>query len=182
MSEMLDIVNEHDEVIGTLERSEVSKRGLGCRIVAVLFYRPNGEVILQRRHHTKSMPGKLTTTVSGHVESGKTYDETAVKETKEETGVRLEIDQFTNLGALYYDSTNGMRWAGIYLHEYHGDLERLVVEENEGAGFVSVPLDTLERAVTEEPSEYTPLVTSGFGKLLLSEVSKRVSLAPEQLP
>ena len=73
MSEILDVVNENDEVIGQAERDEVHSKGLLCRLVYVRFYTTDGKVILQKRSASKKNdPGKLTTTVSGHVASGQT--------------------------------------------------------------------------------------------------------------
>ncbi|MBI3889059.1 NUDIX domain-containing protein [Candidatus Saccharibacteria bacterium] len=177
MAEFLDIVNENDEVIDVMERSEASKRGLGYRIIFVLFYTPMGDVILQRRHPLKSAGGMFTTTASGHVESGKSYEETAIKETKEETGVDLEPTQLVDLGKRSYHAQRGMRWAGVYLHEYAGSIEDLTVEENEGDGFVAVPLDELKLAVEQKQKEYTLFAITEFAEQLLSEVERRITPA-----
>jgi isopentenyldiphosphate isomerase len=52
MSEILDIVNDNDEVIGQAERDEVHRIGLVCRLAYVCFYTAGGEVILQKRSDT----------------------------------------------------------------------------------------------------------------------------------
>ena len=174
---MLDIVNEHDEVIDVVERSEASLRGLGYRIIYVLFYTSAGKVVLQRRHPLKTFGGMLTTTVSGHVESGDTYDETAIKETREETGIELEIDQLEFLGKRSYQAQKGMRWVAVYLHKFDGNIDELTIEENEGDGFVLASIDELRRAATHESPEYKLFVASEFGQRLLDEVAKRTSEA-----
>lgn len=175
MPEMLDIVNEYDEVIGVAERSEASLRGLGYRIIYVLFYTAAGEVIFQRRHPSKSFGGMLTTTVSGHVESGDTYDSTAVKETMEETGVHLSIDQLEFLDKRSYQAQRGMRWAAVYLHKFDGTIDELMIEENEGDGFVLVPIEELKRAAAEEHPDYALFMKSEFGRQLINEVAKRTT-------
>ncbi len=175
MAEFLDIINEHDEVIDVVERSEASRRGLGYRIIFVLFYTPMGDVILQRRHHLKSAGGMFTTTASGHVQSGEGYDETAVKETKEETGVDLEPEQLVDLGKRSYQAQRGMRWAGVYLYEYTGKIEDLVIEQDEGDGFVAVPLDELKLAVEQEREEYSLFTFSEFTEQLITEVERRTT-------
>lgn len=99
MSEILDIVNEHDEVIGQAERDEVHRKGLLCRLVYVCFYTSTGEIILQKRSLAKKNdPGKLTTAASGHVSSGQTYLMAAVRESLEETGVVIDERDLVDLG------------------------------------------------------------------------------------
>jgi isopentenyl-diphosphate Delta-isomerase len=66
--EIFDVVNERDEVIGRKPRSEVHARGLLHRAVHVLVFNACG---------------------SGHVDSGEDYDQTAVRELREEIGLSL---------------------------------------------------------------------------------------------
>lgn len=55
MSEILDVVNDNDEVIGQAERDRVHSEGLVCRLVYVCFYTAKGEIILQRGAILKRM-------------------------------------------------------------------------------------------------------------------------------
>src|SRR5690349_1257950 len=104
MSELLDIVNDRDEVVGQAERDEAHRLGLVCRLVYVYFYTEDGHIILQKRSMTKKNDaGKLTTTVSGHVASGQSYLEAAVREAHEETGVEIDISKLTDLGVVRAD-------------------------------------------------------------------------------
>jgi len=99
MSEILDVVNDNDEVIGQAERDRVHREGLVCRLVYVCFYTTNREIILQKRSDTKKNdPGKLTTTVSGHVASGQSYAEAATRETVEESGIEVSAEDLKDLG------------------------------------------------------------------------------------
>lgn len=104
MSEILDVVNEHDEVIGQAERDEVHTVGLLCRLVYVCFYTAEGEILFQKRSATKKNdPGRYTTTVSGHVASRQSYLEAAVRETFEETGVKIEPQELQKIGVIRAD-------------------------------------------------------------------------------
>lgn len=146
MSEILDVVNDQDEIIGQAERDEVHRIGLVCRLAYVCFYTANREIILQKRSTTKKNdPGKLTTTVSGHVVSGQDYLEAAVRETLEETGVEIEANDLTAMGVVRADYvqgdylSNAMR--GLFSYQFDGNVSDLKVEDGDGAGFVTLPIE-----------------------------------------
>jgi isopentenyldiphosphate isomerase len=88
--EIFDVVNERDEVIGQQPRGEVHRRGLRHRAVHVLVFNAAGQVFLQKRSLRKDrQPGLWDSSTSGHVDSGEDYDACAVREVREEIGLRL---------------------------------------------------------------------------------------------
>src|SRR5487761_2134532 len=88
--EIFDVVNERDEVIGQNTRREVHARGLWHRAVHVLVFNARGEVFLQKRSMKKDTArGKWDSSSSGHLDSGEAYDVAAVREVREEIGMRL---------------------------------------------------------------------------------------------
>lgn len=88
--DIFDIVNERDEVIGRKPRSEVHARGLLHRAVHVLVFNSRGEIFLQKRSMKKDrQPGVWDSSCSGHVDSGEDYNQTAVRELREEIGLSL---------------------------------------------------------------------------------------------
>jgi isopentenyl-diphosphate delta-isomerase type 1 len=88
--EIFDVVNERDEVIDSKPRSEVHARGLLHRAVHIFVFNSRGEIFLQKRSMKKDRhPGVWDSSCSGHVDSGETYDETAVRELGEELGLHL---------------------------------------------------------------------------------------------
>ncbi len=88
--EIYDVVNERDEAIGQAPRKEVHARGLRHRAVHVLVFNARGEVFLQKRSMIKdTAKGKWDSSASGHLDSGETYDACAVREMREEIGLRL---------------------------------------------------------------------------------------------
>ena len=88
--EVFDVVNERDEVIGRQPRSEVHRLGLMHRAVHVLVFNAAGQVFLQKRSMKKDrQPGVWDSSTSGHLDSGEDYDTCAVRELREEIGLRL---------------------------------------------------------------------------------------------
>jgi isopentenyldiphosphate isomerase len=87
--EIFDVVNERDEVIGRKPRREVHARGLKHRAVHVLVFNSQGEIFLQKRSLKKdTAAGLWDSSSSGHVDSGEDYDACAVRELREEIGLR----------------------------------------------------------------------------------------------
>ena len=179
MSEILDIVNDQDEVIGQAERDEFHRIGLVCRLAYVCFYTANREIILQKRSITKKNdPGKLTTTASGHVASGQDYLEAAVRETLEETGVEIEANDLTAMGIVRADYvqgdylSNAMR--GLFSYQFDGNVSDLKVEDGDGAGFVTLPIEELEKQLDTEPEKFATVLTDKVGRDLVQKIKNQL--------
>lgn len=175
MSEILDIVNDNDEVIGQAERDRVHREGLVCRLIYVCFYTSNREVILQKRSSTKKNDaGKLTTTVSGHVSSGQDYLEAAVRETLEETGVEVKADELHDLGVIRADYVQGkyLSYAqrGLFAYPFKGSASDLKVEDGDGAGFETFDIDELEKELVSNPDKFAFVLADEIGKSLIRNV------------
>lgn len=88
MSELFDVVDEHDRVLRRETRAEVHRQRLLHRAVHILVFNARGEVYLQRRSAQKdTYPHRWTTSCSGHVDAGEDYDTAAVRELAEELGL-----------------------------------------------------------------------------------------------
>lgn len=91
--EFLDVVNENDEIIGKASKKEVYEKQLLHRIVHVFVFNDKGEMALQLQSiHKTFCPRHWGTTAGGHVRTGEIYEEAALRELEEESGVRLKID------------------------------------------------------------------------------------------
>lgn len=177
MSEILDIVNEHDEVVGQAERDEVHRKGLLCRLVYVCFYTPTGEIILQKRSLTKKNdPGKLTTAASGHVGSGQSYLTAATREALEETGVVIDGHDLIDLGVVRANYTQGSyisnAMRGFFAYKFNGKLGDLKVEDGDGAGFVALPIEELEDQLSTNPERFAMMFTDQVGRDLILKIKK----------
>lgn len=103
--ERLDIINEQDEVVGTATRAEVYAQKLMHRIVHVIVWNAAGELLLQLRPHTVSLPNHWTTSVGGHVRAGESYIDAAKREAQEEIGV---VPTLELMGQPWFKNTNGL--------------------------------------------------------------------------
>ncbi|ANP50323.1 8-oxo-dGTP pyrophosphatase MutT (NUDIX family) [Streptomyces griseochromogenes] len=117
--EYLDIVDEHDRVVGRDTRENVHRRHLRHRGVHVLVVNRLGEILVQERSaHLDTHPGRLDASAGGHVQSGETYHQAAERELLEELGCHPGPVQYL----LTYDgySVRQFEKRGVFLHHCGG--------------------------------------------------------------
>jgi 16S rRNA (adenine1518-N6/adenine1519-N6)-dimethyltransferase len=86
-TEYMDIVDEHDEVIGRDTRARVHANREIHRGVHVFVANRAGDLLLQRRSTQKrDYPGYWDASVGGQVGAGEGYEEAALRELEEELG------------------------------------------------------------------------------------------------
>jgi isopentenyl-diphosphate delta-isomerase len=89
--DLVVLVNEQDEVVGTMKKSLVhtDKTPLH-RGLSVFVFDENGRVIVQQRAlHKKTWPGVWSNSCCGHPLPGETYETAARREVREELGIEL---------------------------------------------------------------------------------------------
>ena len=109
-NEILDLVDSNDQVIGTIVRSDaMSLPPEGNRFVrgvSVMVINGSGRVWTPIRNKNKSIaPGGYDNSAEGHLSAGETYEQCAVRELQEETGIDATID---DLELLYYGKHPGI--------------------------------------------------------------------------
>lgn len=100
--ELLDIVNEHDEVVGQKFRSVVYKEKLTTiRVVNAFVQNDRGQLWIPRRSSSKRIfPLCLDASMGGHVSAGESYHDALKRELMEELRIDLEVISYQELGSL----------------------------------------------------------------------------------
>lgn len=91
--ELLDLVDENDQVVGTILRDDTagSNHKGYLRAAELLILNDKGQLWIPRRQmHKKLAPGGLDYSAAGHVASGDDYGETLKREVKEELNLKLD--------------------------------------------------------------------------------------------
>jgi isopentenyldiphosphate isomerase len=102
--EFLDIVNENDEIIGVASKEDIYKKLLCHRIVHVLIFNNEAKMFLQKRSTTVSFcPDFWSTAVGGHVDTGESYEQAALREYTEELGTTSVLEL---IGKDFYTTPN----------------------------------------------------------------------------
>jgi isopentenyldiphosphate isomerase len=86
--ELVEIVDDDDNVIATVTRSEMRARRLQHRSVGIAVIASDGRLLIHRRSDTKDIwPGWWDIAAGGVVASGESYDDAARRELAEELGI-----------------------------------------------------------------------------------------------
>ncbi|MEU9556648.1 NUDIX hydrolase [Streptomyces fumanus] len=127
--EILDVVDEHDRVVGQAPRGEVYARGLRHRCVFVQVRDGRGRIFVHRRTAGKLVfPSLYDMFVGGVVGAGESYDDAALREAEEELGVSgLGRPRF--LFKFLYDGGGGRTWwSAVYEARWEGAVRPQVEE------------------------------------------------------
>lgn len=101
--ELLDLVNEHDKVYGTIFRSQAYEHNQLSSLRAIWFFIRNedGKFWIPRRHASKkNSPCELDGSAVGHVSSGETYEQSMIREVQEELNIDITGMPFSYVGTL----------------------------------------------------------------------------------
>jgi len=182
LKQILEIVNENDEVIGLENRTKIHTEGLLHREIHVFFLTPKGEIIFQHRAKDKdTYPDKLDATVGGHVDPKMNYEDTAVKECKEETGVDIDTSKLlflTKMRKKSFDQVTGMTnntFRSQYAYLYEGSIDDLQIEDGKATGFETRKIDDLFHLSEEEKSKFIQVLI-GEDMLKLFNMAKETLL------
>lgn len=99
--ELLDLVDQKDNVIGSVTRKQVYAEGLrNYRVIHAFIINSEGKLWIPRRVSTKKLyPNGLDYSIAGHVESGETYTEGLIKEAAEEANLDLNKVEYQEIAS-----------------------------------------------------------------------------------
>jgi len=150
-TELLDLVNEKDEVVGTTTKEESHKKRLAHRIAVVLVFRDDS-VLVNTRHDSKL----LDHSVGGHVHKGESYKAAAAREAHEEIGLSITPEEL-NLVETVLVSTqqypNMVHWFGIFSIEAPESFEPSP-QEGEVDALHFEPISEVEHDMRTRPQRY----------------------------
>lgn len=172
----LNIIDEQGNIIGEDTRENIHNKGLLHREIHVWFYTPNGEIIFQHRGKNKdTYPDLLDASVGGHVEIGDDYENAALKELEEETGIRANKDDIVFIQYIRsksFDDTTGKInnvIRAIYVYRYVGKIEDLRVESGKAIRFEAWLFDKIFHISEKDKKRFIPIL---LGPEMLDVFSK----------
>lgn len=150
-SEIMEIVDSDDKVIGQATRGEIHRRGLMHRAVHIFVFNPAGEIYVQRRSAFKDRHAlKLDSSAAGHVDPGESYEQTAARELQEELGITTRVEQVLWVAAC--EQTDNEH---LMLFQVEINLEPVPnPEEAQWGGFMA--REKLSRLMKENPDDFVP--------------------------
>jgi len=153
LSELFDVVDEHDRVTGRAPRGEVHARGLRHRAVHIFAVNAAGAVFLHQRSLTKdTFPGRWNSSCAGHVAAGDDYDPTVLRELEEELGWNpAPAAPPVRLFKVEAGPETGAEFVWVYRVAAEGPFRLNPDEIQRGAWFAPGEID---RWVAERPAEF----------------------------
>ena len=134
--EVVTIVDEKNNIIGSEPRSRMRTYGLPHRATYILVFNSDGELFVQKRTPDKDVyPGFYDVAAGGVVKAGETYEKSASRELYEELGVAdVELNYLFDF---YHEDVGNRVWGRAYWCVYDG-VVRLQAEEVESGRFYSI--------------------------------------------
>lgn len=164
--EYVDIINENDEVIGKEKGSIATEKNLMRRVVHILLFNSKNELLLQKRaKNMKLYPSMYTSSASGGVMSGESYEQAAARELKEELGISANLSFFSKIPQK--TSTRNVLCT-IFVGRFDGNFT-IDKKEVELVKFFSI--DSIKQMLKVTPAQFTPNFISVF-----EEYSKKSDL------
>lgn len=160
--ELLDVLDENGKKTGEVEdRSEIYRKGLWHRASHIWIINDNNELLVQKRNpYKQTFPNLWAISVAGHVDSGETSLDTAVREVKEELDLDVSSDEFEYLFTIkretpYKDSFLRV-FDDVYLLHKNIDCEQTLLQVEELTDIKYVYYEYLEKIFKEGDKDYVP--------------------------
>lgn len=153
---MIPIVNEQDEIVEYKDRKDIASGDI-FRVTALWATDEEGNILIARRAYKKKRHGGLfSVSVAGVVEKGETYEQSMLKEMKEELGLE-GIVPLIDRKCLRPKSDNpdirsfNQHFRAVIPHDYP-----FVLQKEEVAEVRWMSKRELADEVEKHPEEFTP--------------------------
>lgn len=128
MSEIWDLFDENGNQIGkTMQKGDPIPQGLYHLGADVWIVNQEGKILIQKRSPMKKLSPNLWAMTGGSVIKGETPVQTIYRETLEELGVQLKIENIKFMRKY----RTGNVWVSEHLIKQEIDLEDIVMQEDE---------------------------------------------------
>jgi 8-oxo-dGTP pyrophosphatase MutT (NUDIX family) len=152
VDELVDIVNEQDEVLENILKSEAHQKGLLHRCVIGGVKTSDGRIMLVKQTADRQDPGQHVSPVGGHVKSGESLDEALLRETLEELG--LEKFGYKLIGKKAFNREVIGRKENHLFCVYEITTDEIPNLGDEAESFVYYTKDELKRLLKEQPTHF----------------------------
>lgn len=125
--------------------------GYRHRAVHLLIFRGDGDLLLQRRSHSKdTFPGAWDSSASGHLDAGEGYDAAVCREAGEELGIIL-AEAPERMFKLRPVEETGAEFVWVYRTSHEGPFSPL---ESEVIAIAWFSPEEIDRWIERKPSDF----------------------------
>ncbi|MGE1175125.1 NUDIX hydrolase [Pseudomonas sp. BW7P1] len=146
-AERIAWVDEQDNLLGSLVRSDLRARGLIGRGTYIMLFNSAGELCVHRRTLSKAIyPGYWDVAAGGMVQADETYAESAARELEEELGVSgvelMAHDHF------FFEDPGNRLWCSAFSAVWDGPL---ILQPEEVLEARFIPVDQVMLEIEQKP-------------------------------
>ena len=167
MAEIIAIVNEADEVIGSVEKEKFDKTtGQIYRTASLFLFDKQGRILIQRRAFSKKTAGGKWdfSAAAGHVAFDENYLECIARETEEELGLK-GLDFFEIKKEFVRTEQGKRRFVAYFLAVADFSISDLRLPENEVAEVKLLTVLELRDVFKNHREEFADYSSVGFSNL-----------------
>ncbi len=162
--ELIDILNSQGQATGLVNsKAEVHRQGLWHAVAHVWIVNSQKEVLLQLRSQQKKYyPNHWDISVAGHISSGESMVQGALREVQEEIGLSLKVRDLKLIGHLKDKSVQNQKtyfdneFSDIFLVKLDLDLNQLHLQKEELARVQWISIDKLKQWIATKKSDLVP--------------------------
>jgi isopentenyl-diphosphate delta-isomerase len=164
--EQLILVNELDEMVGTMEKMEAHQKAMLHRAFSIFIFNSKGEMLLQQRAEEKYHCGGLwTNTCCSHPRPEEDTAAAAKRRLQEELGFTTPIKKAFDFvyKAPFSNGLTEYEFDHVFFGEYEGDLRP---NPKEVAAVRYLNVNTIQSMMEEKPAQFTPWFHIAFPKMM----------------
>jgi len=163
--EKVILVDENDDMVGTMGKMEAHKQGLLHRAFSIFIFNSKGEMLLQQRAITKYHSGGLwTNACCSHPMPGEKTQGAAQRRLMEELGFETPVEKIFDF-TYKAEFDNGLtehEFDHVFAGEYEGELE---INPDEVNDFVYKEVSAIKNEMQTEPQKFTAWFHIAFPKI-----------------
>jgi isopentenyl-diphosphate delta-isomerase len=159
------LVDETDEVLGTMEKLEAHTKGLLHRAFSIFIFNSKNEMLLQQRAFAKyHSAGLWSNACCSHPHPGEDTEAAAQRRLKEELGFRTALQKVFDFtySALFENGLTENEFDHVFVGKSDGEI-KINPEEVHDYSFVS--MKELKNQLKENPRKFTAWLHVAFPRI-----------------
>lgn len=158
--ELVDAVDDADRIIGQVLRSEAPRLGANVRVIHVYLFDRRGRLLIHELSGKKRFAGSWSASVAGGVRSGESPFEAAVRELREELGIRTRRLRFRGKVRVRDDGT--VKFVSIFSIVHDGPISP---STDEIAQVEWASIEAVRGWIRDGSRRFTPTFHAAFSQL-----------------
>jgi isopentenyl-diphosphate Delta-isomerase len=174
MRQEVILVNERDEVMGSMEKMEAHRKALLHRAFSIFIFNAKGEMLLQQRAKSKYHSGGLwTNACCSHPGPGEETKDAAMRRLNEELGFSTPIEKAYDFiyQASFENGLTEYEFDHVFVGTYNGSIQP---DKNEVADYCFKSVEEISNTLESHPAKYTHWFRMAFQRVVdwMSEHTK----------